>query len=173
MRRSFFVALVAAIFAVAAGVAYAGNAHFIKNATTVSITSSTQSTTGGALTCSFKEAGLESGSTVTITCNADALVTYECVNGGGKNPSASNKTTTKTHVALTGNFTVDKNGNVVGSLSGGPPSAADLGFSCPSGQTVTYVSVTYSNISISDAQTLASFDFAAGTTLSDTNPSAP
>jgi hypothetical protein len=172
MRRTFLVVLVTAFFAVAAGVAYAGNAHYIKSATNVSITQSTSTSTGGALTCSFKEAGLQSGSTETITCNATALTTYECVNGGGKNPSASNKTTTQTTFALTGQFTADRNGNITGSLSGGPPTAAQLGFSCPSGQKTTYVSVTYSNISIADADSAATLSF-TGATLSDTNPSAP
>src|SRR5438128_7471502 len=67
MRRTFLVALVTTVFAVTAGVAYAGNAHYIKSASGVSITQSTNTSTGGALTCSFKEAGLQSGSTETIT----------------------------------------------------------------------------------------------------------
>ena len=93
----------------------------------------------------FKEAGLPSGAVETITSSASATTTYECVNGGGHNPSASNKTTTKSEVSKTGTFTADKNGNVVGSQTLSPPSAASLGFSCPPGQTVTFVSVSYTN----------------------------
>ncbi|MDP9225054.1 MAG: hypothetical protein M3P18_14640, partial [Actinomycetota bacterium] len=124
--------------------AQAGSPHFIKHATNASLS-------GSNLVVNFKEAGLASGSVETITIDATATTTYECVNGGGKNPAASNKTTTVTHVSESGTFTADKNGNVVGSLTLSPPTAADLGFSCPPGQTVTFVSVTYSNISITDS----------------------
>src|SRR5918911_5411459 len=113
-----------AIAAVAAPSAIAGNAHFIKNATSASLS-------GSSLVCKFKEAGLESGSVETVTCSATVSVTYECVNGGGKNPSASNKKTFVTTVSKSGTFTADKNGNIVGSESIAVPSAASLGFSCP------------------------------------------
>jgi hypothetical protein len=171
MRRLLIgLAAVFGAAGLAVPVALAGNAHFIGNATTVSI--STTGATAGDLTCSFKEAGLESGSVETITCDATATVTYECVNGGNHNPSASNKTTTQTQVAPTGQFPASKNGNVVGSLTATVPSATDVGFSCPSGQKVTFVSVTYSGISITDQQSLATLSF-GDTTLSYTNPSAP
>jgi hypothetical protein len=158
------LAVMAAVGIVASS-ALAGNAHFIKSQSGASISST------GALTCFFKEAGLESGSVETITCSATAETTYECVNGGGKNPSASNKTTTQTDIALTGDFAATQNGNVIGSLSGGPPSAADLGFSCPNGQTVTFVSVIYSVVGLSDADSGATLDISG--TFSFTNPDAP
>jgi hypothetical protein len=78
------------------------------------------------------------------------VVTYECVNGGNKNPSASNKTSVTGPFNKSGNFTAAKNGNVVGSLTVTPLSAADVGFSCPNGQTVTFVSVCYSDVTITD-----------------------
>jgi hypothetical protein len=71
---------------------------------------------------------------------SDELRPVECVNGGWKNPSASNKTTTQTPVSATGNFPVDQNGNLVGSLTLSPKTAAELGFSCPP-ETTTFVSV--------------------------------
>lgn len=141
-----------------------GNPHFIKNATTASLS-------GANLTANFKEAGLASGSVETITLSATATTTYECVNNGGHNPSASNKTTTSTQVSQSGSFTADKNGNVTGSLTLSPPSASDLGFSCPPGQTVTFVSVTYSNVTLTDSTSGASFAFSG--TFSYTNPDAP
>jgi hypothetical protein len=155
---------VAAMAAVGASSATAGNAHFIKSATGASLS-------GSNLVCSFKEAGLQAGSVETITCSATATTTYECVNGGGKNPSASNKTTTVSDVSQSGNFSADKNGNVTGSLGLSPPSAGSLGFSCPPGQTTTFVGVTYSNVSISDATSGASTSVPG--TFSFTNPSAP
>ena len=167
MKQRILLLVTAAVSVAAMAVAspaMAGNAHFIKNATSASLS-------GSSLVCKFKEAGLESGSVETVTCSATESITYECVNGGGKNPSASNKHTFVTTVSKTGSFTADKNGNVVGSLSLAPASASSLGFSCPPGQTVTFVGVTYSNISIVDSTSGASI--AVPGTFTFTNPSAP
>jgi hypothetical protein len=158
------VAVAATAFAVSVPAATAGNAHFIKNATGASLS-------GADLVCKFKEAGLESGSVETVTCSATETIVYECVNGGGKNPSASNKKTFVTTASQSGNFTADRNGNIVGSLTLVHASASSLGFSCPPGQTVTLVSVSYSGISISDSTSGASI--AVPGTLTFTNPSAP
>ncbi len=161
-----YVAVAALVGAVAAlsAVAFAGNAHFIKNATGATLS-------GPNLVCSFKEAGLQSGSTETVTCSASESITYECVNGGGKNPQASNKTTTQTTGSASGEFTADQNGNIIGSLTITPAGATSIGFSCPPGQTVTFVSVTYSNVMISDADSGASISIPG--TFTFTNPSAP
>src|SRR3954469_19702238 len=157
-------AMAVAALAVAPALAANGNPHFIKNAS-----SATQS--GPNVTCNFKEAGLASGSVETITCNAQESVAYECVNGGGKNPAASNKRTFQTTASKTGTFTADRNGNVVGTLTLSPASASSLGFSCPPGQTVTFVSVTYSNVTVVDSTSGASI--ALPGTFTFTNPSAP
>lgn len=144
--------------------AYAsGSAHFIKNATY-------SSGSGSSLVVNFKEAGLSAGSQETITTTADASTTYECVNGGGKNPSASNKTTTSSALSQTGTYTVDKNGNLVNSQTLSAPSASDLGFSCPSGQRTTFVSVSYTNVVVTDTTSGASASVGG---YSYTNPSAP
>ena|SRR5947209_10982344 len=154
----------AVVTAASTGFAATGSAHFIKNATSASLS-------GTSLVVSFKEAGLSSGSVETIKVGAMATTTYECVNGGGKNPSASNKTTTRTQVSAQGTFTADKNGNIVGSESKAPPTAAELGFSCPSGQTVTFVSVSYSNVVLGDLTSGASISLPG--TFNASNPSAP
>src|SRR5215218_6030554 len=96
--------------ALAAVPAFAGNPHFIKNAT-----SATQS--GNTLTVVFKEAGLAAGSVETVTASAPATTTYACVNGGGQIPNAANKQTSTTTVSKSGTFQADKNGNIVGSLT--------------------------------------------------------
>ena len=165
MKRSLWllVALVAAL-AVAVPSASAGSPHFIKNLSSASLS-------GQSLVCKFKEAGLQSGSVETVTCSATESITYECVNGGGKNPSASNKHTFVTTVSKSGQFTADRNGNIVGSLTLGPASASSLGFSCPPGQTVTLVSVSYSNARVVDSTSGASL--ALPGTFTFTNPSAP
>ena len=144
--------------------ASAGNAHFIKSATSASLS-------GANLVCSFKEAGLSAGSTENITCAANESVTYECVNGGGRNPSASNKRTTQTTGSASGNFPADQNGNVTGTLTISPKSASSIGFTCPGGQTVTFVSVTYSNVLLVDSTSGATAPIPG--TFTYTNPSAP
>jgi hypothetical protein len=144
--------------------AASGSPHFIKHATTASLS-------GSDLVVNFKEAGLASGATETITVSATETVTYECVNGGGMNPAASNKHTFVTTASESGQFTADKNGNVVGSLTLSPATAESLGFSCPPGQTVTFVSVTYSNISVTDETSGATT--ALKGTFTYTNPDAP
>lgn len=144
--------------------AASGNPHFIKNGTSGSVSSA-------GLTVSFKEAGLSSGSSETVVTSGTVLTTYECVNGGGKNPSASNKRTYSTTESTSGVFTADKNGNIIGSETLGVPSADSLGFSCPPGQTVTLAGVSYSNVSITDSTSGASVNLPG--TLTYTNPDAP
>ena len=166
MRKLVLTAALAGALAVTAAPAAsgAGSAHFIKNATGASLS-------GANLVCSFKEAGLAAGSVENVTCSATTSTSYECVNGGGMNPKASNKRTFKTTTSRTQPFTADKNGNLVGSITLSPPTAAQLGFSCPPGQTVTFVGVTYSNVSIVDQTSGASIGVPG--TFSYRNPAAP
>lgn len=154
----------AAAVGVPSAVAANGNAHFIKNASSASLS-------GSNLVCGFKEAGLAAGSVETVTCSATATTAYECVNGGGNNPSAANKHTYVTNVSKSGSFTADQNGNIVGTLTLSPPSASSLGFSCPPGQTVTFVGVSYSNVQVSDQTSGASIALPGSYTY--TNPGAP
>lgn len=164
--KSLFVAITALLVGIVmAGPASAGGSpHFIKNLTTAS-------TNGTVLTVNFKEAGLQSGATETVTIAATYAVTYECVNGGSHNPAASNKQTFSSNASASGKFTADKNGNLIGSLSLDAPSAADLGFTCPPGQTVTLYSVVWSGVSITDNTSGAYLDLKG--TFSYVNPDAP
>ena len=167
MRRILVVvAALLALAAVAAGPAMSagGSPHFIKNASSASLS-------GANLVCKFKEAGLASGSVETVTCSATQNVVYECVNGGSKNPAASNKKSFTTTVSQSGQFTADKNGNIVGRLTLSPRSASSVGFSCPPGQTVTLVSVSYSNVRVVDSTSGASISLPG--TFTYTNPAAP
>jgi hypothetical protein len=160
--KSLILALFVAAVAIPAAVA-AGSGHFIDHATSSSIS-------GSSLVCNFKEAGLSSGSTETITCSATESVTYECVNGGGKNPSASNKTTFQTSGSSSGEFTADKNGNLVGAQTLDVTSPGALNFSCPKGQKLTLVSVYYTNVMVTDTTSGASASLAD---QSYVNPLAP
>ena len=165
MRLFGYILVVSALFlSVLVSSALAGNAHFVKNLSSASLS-------GQNLVCAFKEAGLQSGATETVTCSANESISYECVNGGTKNPSASNKRTFNTSNAASGQFTADQNGNITGTLTITPKSAASLGFSCPPGQTVTLVSVTYSNVQLIDGTSGASLSLPG--TFTFTNPNAP
>jgi hypothetical protein len=122
-----------------------GSAHFIKNATSCTLN-------GLNLVCTFKEAGLESGSSETITLAATGTATYECFNNGEKHPRAANKETVSAELSVSGEFTADKNGNVTGTLTLSPPGPG--GFACPPGQDlVGPTNVSYTSVGISDADT--------------------
>ena len=109
-------------------------------------------TSGANLVVSFHESGLGTNQLIDFTANADATATFVCVNNGGKNPSAANKTTVSGPVSASGSFSSGKNGNINQSLTltpPGPPSPSD--FSCPPGQTgPTLAQVSYTNVSITD-----------------------
>ena len=102
--------------------------------------------TNGALTVSFDERGL-GNENVDYTLTADQEANWACINNGGRNPSAANKRTITTPVSTGGSFEV-KNGRVVASLSTSAPSPGS--FSCPSGQRLRLLSVSYTNIELTD-----------------------
>jgi len=124
--------------------AFAGNAHFIKNATKV--TSADLST----LTVTFKEAGLESGSVETVVLSADVTAVYQCINGGGHNANATNKSEEMFHPEASGQFEANKNGNIVGSLSLSVPGVDENGLDCPNGQREQLSMTTWSNVHLED-----------------------
>src|SRR5437773_7983571 len=80
---------------------------------------------GVNLVVAFKEAGLGTNQLIDYLASADATATYVCVNNGGGNPSASNKTTVSGPVTAPGTFSSGKNGNVVASLTLSPPGPGD------------------------------------------------
>jgi hypothetical protein len=103
---------------------------------------------GANLVVNFKEAGLGTNQLITYVATADASATYVCVNRGGANPSAQNKTTVSGPVSATGTFSSGKNGQVTASLTLNPPGPG--GFSCPPGQSLEIAIVTYTNVAITD-----------------------
>jgi hypothetical protein len=76
------------------------------------------------------------------------MATYVCVNKGGGNPTAQNKTTVSGPVSAEGTFNSGKNGQITASLTLGPPSAG--GFTCPPGQSLQLALASYSNITLTD-----------------------
>lgn len=129
-----------AAFVMAAPAALAVSPHF---------TSASANLSGTNLVVSFKEAGLGTNQLISYQASANASATYVCVNKGGANPSASNKTTVNGPVSATGTFSSGKNGNVTASLTLTPPPPPST-FSCPNGQKQATAEVTYTDVSIAD-----------------------
>jgi hypothetical protein len=140
MRRMLVVAAaVTATAALAVPAALAVNAHFISASASLN--------NDGTLTANFKEAGLGTNQNIDYALTADGTATYVCVNKGGANPSAQNKTTVNGPVSATGSFNSGKNGNVTGSLTVSPPPS---NISCPKGQTLQLASASYDNVTLTD-----------------------
>jgi hypothetical protein len=119
--------------------ASAASPHFIRAAGDLN--------SNGSVTVSFKEAGLGTNQLIRYELTGDATATYVCVNRGGANPSAQNKTTVAGPVIATGTFSSGKNGQVTESLTVSPP-PSDI--SCPSGQSLQLASVSYANLVLTD-----------------------
>ena len=139
-RRAILVVL-AAFFALSLGTqaAFADSPHFIKASAALS---------GTQLKVSFKEAGLGNNQLITYVASADSTATYVCVNNGGGNPSAQNKTTVSGPVSATGTFSSGKNGTISQTLTLNPPGPGS--FSCPNGQSMQLAQVSYTNVVITD-----------------------
>jgi hypothetical protein len=157
------LAIVAALAVIVglASPAYASFPHFktLSVSVTGSSVAATRSATSSAGTSALPnllftwiEVGLGNpGNGVDYTFSTVVTATFGCVNGGGKNPSASNKTTVTEPVGTAATLTVDKNGQITGSVvvptsSVSPPA----GFSCPSGQMLVALSATFTQNKITD-----------------------
>jgi hypothetical protein len=132
------------LLTVAAGLAVpaalADSPHFISASASVD--------NSGNLVATFKEAGLGNNATTAgITLSADATAVYQCFNGGGKHPQAGNKETVGGPVSNSDSFDV-RHGATSGSLSVGPPGSGN--FSCPNGQSLHLISVSYTNVTLTD-----------------------
>jgi hypothetical protein len=161
MRRGilfiFALPMMLAGFTMAAPAALAVSPHFISASGTLN--------GDGSLTVKFKEAGLGTNQLINYALTADATATYVCVNKGGANPSASNKTTVSGPVSATGSFSSGKNGNVTASLTVSPP-PSDI--TCPPGQSLQLASVSYTNVVLTDTTNNVSIslgDFSSGCLL--------
>src|SRR5215211_3456041 len=140
MRRVGIIAVLSMLLlAFAASAALAQNEHFVRASGSLN--------NAGELTVNFKEAGLGTNQNIDYTLTGDATAIYVCVNRGGANPSASNKTAVAGPVSATGTFNSGKNGQVTASLTVSPP-FRDIG--CPPGQSQELASVTYTNVVLTD-----------------------
>jgi len=158
MRKIGIIAVLSLMaLALAAVPALAQNDHFIRASGSLN--------NNGSLTVSFKEAGLGTNQLIDYELTADATATYVCVNRGGANPSAQNKTTVAGPVIATGTFNSGKNGQVTASLTVSPP-PSDI--TCPPGQSLELASVSYTNVVLTDTTndvSIAVGDFSSGCLL--------
>lgn len=141
----------------AATPALAVSPHFISASGTVNA--------DGSLTASFKEAGLGTNQNISYALTGQGTATWVCVNNGGANPSAQNKTTVNGPVSATGTFSSGKNGNVTASLTVQPPPS---NISCPKGQKLELASASYTGVTLADTTNGISVtlgDFASGCLL--------
>jgi hypothetical protein len=100
----------------------------------------------GSLTACFKIAGLGANQSLTVTASANATAVYGCLNGGQQCPNAANKVTVHANVSASGTFTSGKNGQITACLTVDPPPTT---LTCPNGQDLVLVSVSYTNVSVS------------------------
>jgi hypothetical protein len=100
----------------------------------------------GSLNVCFKIAGLGSNQSIDVTASAHADATYACKNNGQQCPNAANKVNVQSDVSATGTFTSGKNGAITACLQVDPP---DTSLTCPGGQKLVLVSVSYTNVSVS------------------------
>ena len=152
LRMFTMLAIALATVVLATGPASAaggGNPHFNR---------ASASASGSSLDVSFKEVGLGSGTTVTIMVSAHWDAQFACFNHGGKHPSATNKESFSGDASVSDDFTSDKNGNIVGSLTVSAPTVSNNDFSCPPGQQEVLTYIQWSGISITDATSPAYTD---------------
>jgi outer membrane usher protein FimD/PapC len=136
-RRVTLLLATLAILVLTAQAAFAASPHFI---------SASAARSGDNLVVKWKEAGLGDNLNIDYSATATATRVDSCVNNGGKVPSDPKKTTTQAQVSANGTFSV-KNGSVNGSLTLSPPATT---LTCPSGQTATLISLSYTDVSITD-----------------------
>jgi hypothetical protein len=157
LRRMVVATAALVVMLAMAAVAVAQNEHFVRASGSLN--------NNGSLTVSFKEAGLGANQNIDYTLTADATATYVCVNRGGANPSAQNKTTVAGPVSASGTFNSGKNGQITASLTVSPP-PSDI--SCPPGQSLELAQVTYTNVTLTDTTNDISIslgDFSSGCLL--------
>ena len=119
---------------------------------------------GPNLCVTFKEAGLGNNLLITYVLSANATAEYACVNKGGQHPQASNKETVSGPVSTTATFESSRNGQVTGTICVSPPQPGN--FSCPPGQQLVLVSVTYNTVTLTDTTNQVSIGISG--TFSDT-----
>jgi hypothetical protein len=120
----------------------AQNAHFMSCSSDVN--------SNGSLACRFRIAGLGGGASDTITATTTATSTWGCLNGGQQCPNAANKFTTSQQISGQLTVTAGHNGSASGTITLSPARPANF---CPNGQTMVLISVTYSDVTLTNSAT--------------------
>jgi hypothetical protein len=126
----------------------------------------------GTLNACFKIAGLGDNQLVTVTASATATAVYGCLNHGQQCPNAANKINVQGNVSATGTFPSGKNGQVTACLTVDPPPPPST-FSCPNGQRLVLVSVSYTNVSLSSDASADTCQPSPGTFAANFFPQCP
>jgi hypothetical protein len=135
MRRSLLVMLaVTGLLAFGVATAFAA-ANFKSSSFTVN--------NQGQLVCSGDVSGLGNVSSTDASCSATSSADYQCINNGGKNPAAGNKSTSTGDVGTNETVPVH-NGRAQPSITVDPEGPGS--FSCPGGQTLYLISACYTDI---------------------------
>jgi hypothetical protein len=124
----------------------------------------------GTLNVCFKIAGLGDNQLVTVTASATANATYGCLNHGQQCPNAANKVNVQSNVSATGTFPSGKNGQVTACLTVNPPPTV---LTCPNGQDLVLVSVSYTNVSVSSDASADTCQTSPGTFSANFFPQCP
>lgn len=128
------------LLGLATSAAVAASAHFVRGPFS--------SLNGdGSVTVNWKEAGLGDTTQINYTASAVASARYQCVNHGGRCPAAANKEDVLANVSSSGTFQSGKNGSITAALTMGPPPGT---LDCPGNQVLEMVSVSYTNIALTD-----------------------
>jgi hypothetical protein len=142
---------------------WAASPHFI-NCSASGVTSD------GELNVCFKIAGLGDNQLVTVTASAHADAVYACLNRGQQCPDAANKVHVQSDVSATGTFPSGKNGQVTACLTVDPPPTT---LTCPNGQRLVLVSVSYTNVSLSSDASADTCQPSPGTFAANFFPQCP
>jgi len=151
------IAALAVVIALASP-AYANLPHF--KASSVSLATGSSAATRSAASSAGASAQLPDllftwtevgvGNTdVNYLLSTDVTATFGCVNGGGKHPSATNKTTVTASAHSTVTLKV-KNGQITASVILDTSTVFPTGFACPGGQTLVALSATFTHNMITD-----------------------
>ena len=135
-RWLFSIVLAFSLTSLSGSIVYAGNPHF--RTVTAQLGSP-------RLTISGIEVGLGSGATVSYEASASVTTTAQCLNGGGKNPSASNKTFSG-DLAANATEQADNSGKITTELV---LLALPTSF-CPPGQGTVVATATFTNVTLTD-----------------------
>jgi len=105
----------------------------------------------GALTVSWKEAGLGDNVNVDYTMTADASGQFQWFNHGGNKPQGQPFQFGPTTLSASGTFASGKNGNITASLTiAAPPPTQEILDAGTSSNWVLKETVSYSNITLTD-----------------------